>query len=276
MNYIEISIETPESELDARCDELCALGCSGVIIENENDFKNFLENNRQYWDYVDDELRRSYTGVSRLKCYITDDDEGAALLTLIRQRYAVTTRPVADSDWENNWRAYYKPIPVGERLLVVPEWESAEEDGRCVLRLDPGLMFGSGSHPTTKMCLAALQDYVPGARTVLDLGCGSGILGIGALVLGAESCVGCDIDPACTELSCENAQKAGVASLVSFGTRDALSLKLDAMHGVLFANPPYGERLLDRQTAEQIYTGSGRGEEKKAYVLNWLAEQKKD
>ena len=138
MNYIEISIETPESELDARCDELCALGCSGVIIENENDFKDFLENNRQYWDYVDDELRRSYTGVSRLKCYITDDDEGAALLTLIRQCYAVTTRPVADSDWENNWRAYYKPIPVGERLLVVPEWESAEEDGRCVLRLDPG------------------------------------------------------------------------------------------------------------------------------------------
>ncbi len=210
MNYIEISIETPESELDARCDELCALGCSGVIIENENDFKDFLENNRQYWDYVDDELRRSYTGVSRIKCYITDDDEGAALLTLIRHRYAVTTRPVADSDWENNWRAYYKPIPVGERLLVVPEWESAEEDGRCVLRLDPGLMFGSGSHPTTKMCLAALQDYVPGARTVLDLGCGSGILGIGALVLGAESCVGCDIDPKAPDVVMSNAALNGI------------------------------------------------------------------
>lgn len=212
MNYIEISIETPESELDARCDELCALGCSGVIIENENDFKDFLENNRQYWDYVDDELRRSYTGVSRLKCYITDDDEGAALLTLIRQRYAVTTRPVADSDWENNWRAYYKPIPVGERLLVVPEWESAEEDGRCVLRLDPGLMFGSGSHPTTKMCLAALQDYVPGARTVLDLGCGSGILGIGALVLGSDFCTACDIDPKAPDTVMENAALNGIGA----------------------------------------------------------------
>ena len=148
--------------------------------------------------------------MSRIKCYITDDDEGAALLTLIRHRYAVTNRPVADSDWENNWRAYYKPIPVGERLLVVPEWESAEEDGRCVLRLDPGLMFGSGSHPTTKMCLAALQDYVPGARTVLDLGCGSGILGIGALVLGAESCVGCDIDPKAPDVVMSNAALNGI------------------------------------------------------------------
>ena len=212
MKWLELHIDTQPCGIEPVSDLLVDCGVDGLVIDEEGDFESFLENNRQYWDYVDDELRRSYTGVSRIKCYITDDDEGAALLTLIRQRYAVTTRPVADSVWENNWRAYYKPIPVGERLLVVPEWESAEEDGRCVLRLDPGLMFGSGSHPTTKMCLAALQDYVPGARTVLDLGCGSGILGIGALVLGAESCVGCDIDPKAPDVVMSNAALNGIGS----------------------------------------------------------------
>lgn len=210
MDYIEICIETPEDKLEERCDELCALGCGGAIIENENDFSDFLENNRQYWDYVDDELRKSYKGVSRIKCYIEDNDDGRRLLSHIRERYEVTMRPVADSDWENNWRAYYKPIPVGERLLVVPEWESADDTGRCVLRLDPGLMFGSGSHPTTKMCLEALEAYAPSAECALDLGCGSGILGIGALVLGCKRAVGCDIDPKAPDVVMSNAALNGI------------------------------------------------------------------
>ena len=117
---------------------------------------------------------------------------------------------VEDSDWENNWREYYKPIEVGEKLVVVPEWEPIPEGGRVALRLDPGLIFGTGSHPTTRMCLAALENYVNQNTRVLDLGCGSGILGIGALVLGAGSCLGCDIDPKAPDVVMANAALNGI------------------------------------------------------------------
>ena len=117
---------------------------------------------------------------------------------------------VEDSDWENNWREYYKPIEVGKRLVVVPEWEEAPDDGRIPLRLDPGLIFGTGSHPTTRMCLAELENYVNPETEVLDLGCGSGILGIGALVLGAKRCLGCDIDPKAPDVVRSNAALNGI------------------------------------------------------------------
>ena len=196
MRWIEVCVDTPGGEIDARCEELAALGAGGFVIENEDDFREFLENNRQYWDYVDRELEESYSGVSRIKTYLADDADGRAILAAIRERYpSLGVSYVEDSDWENNWREYYKPIEVGERLVVVPEWEEPPQNGRIPLRLDPGLIFGTGSHPTTRMCLAALEGCAGPGKRVLDLGCGSGILGIGALLLGCGICVGCDIDP---------------------------------------------------------------------------------
>ena len=147
-----------------------------------------------------------HTGVSRLKFYLTDDEEGLAVLGKVRERHpTVTVSTVEDSDWENNWREFYKPIEVGERLVVVPEWEEIPKGGRLPLRLDPGLIFGTGSHATTRMCLQALEDYAAPGKRVLDLGCGSGILGIGALVLGCDSCLGCDIDPKAPDVAMDNA-----------------------------------------------------------------------
>lgn len=210
MDYIEVSIETPESELEKRSDELCALGISGLVIENENDFAGFLENNHQYWDYVDDELMQRYKGISRIKCYLEFNSEGEKLLCELKSRYTVETKHVSDSDWENNWKEYYKPIPIGKKLLVVPEWEDVGETDRRILRLDPGLMFGSGSHATTRMCLTALEDYAGVGKKALDLGCGSGILGIGALVLGCDSAVGCDIDPKAPDVVMSNASLGGI------------------------------------------------------------------
>lgn len=210
MRWIEVSIDTPEQEIDRRCEELSALGAEGFVIENEADFKNFLENNRQYWDYVDEELEQSYQGLSRIKLYLSDDEDGHRILEDIRRRFKAETAFVEDSDWENNWREYYKPIPVGERLLVVPEWEEADCGNRVPLRLDPGLIFGTGSHATTRMCLAALEKYVQPEKSFLDLGCGSGILGIGALVLGAKRCVGCDIDPKAPDVAMANAALNGI------------------------------------------------------------------
>ena len=213
MRYIEVTVNTPGEEIDARCQEMADMGAGGFVIENEEDFKDFLEQNHQYWDYVDDELENQFAGVSRIKCYLTDDEDGLAVLRRINAAYDdVTTSYVEDSDWENNWREYYKPIEVGEKLVVVPEWEEAPQDGRLPLRLDPGLIFGTGSHATTRMCLAALEKFSkPGVR-VLDLGCGSGILGIGALILGCDSCLGVDIDPKAPDVVMSNAALNGIGT----------------------------------------------------------------
>ena len=206
MRYWECILDTPAAEIDARCDELASLGVGGFVVENEEDFRDFLENNRQYWDYVDQELENRYAGLSRLKFYLTDDEDGLAVLRAVRARYeGVRVSVVEDSDWENNWREYYKPIEVGERRVVVPEWEALPSGGRLPLWLDPGLTFGTGSHATTRMCLQALEEYAAPGKRVLDLGCGSGILGIGALVLGCDSCLGCDIDPKSPDVAMSNA-----------------------------------------------------------------------
>lgn len=212
MQYKEIIIECAENEIDAVCERLTELGCGGFVIENESDFREFLENNRQYWDYVDESLEQSYTGVSRVKCYLEDNDEGEKLLESIRAFYEVTVNEVADSDWENNWKDYYKPIEIGNRLIVVPEWEEIDNPDRVALRLDPGLMFGTGSHATTRMCLEELENYAGEGKKVLDLGCGSGILGIGALVLGSKNCVGVDIDPKAPDIVMDNAALNGIGS----------------------------------------------------------------
>lgn len=213
MRYIEVCVDTPADEIERRCEEMTAMGAEGFVIENEADFQDFLENNHQYWDYVDDELESRFTGVSRIKCYLCDDEDGRAVLCRIRGAYGgVETSFVEDSDWENNWREYYKPIEVGEKLVVVPEWEDIPDDGRTALRLDPGLIFGTGSHATTRMCLAALEKYAGEGKTFLDLGCGSGILGIGALVLGSARCVGCDIDPKAPDVAASNAELNGIGS----------------------------------------------------------------
>ena len=212
MRWIEATIKTHSSEIDGLTARLTALGVDGLCIEDEADFRQFLENNRQYWDYVDEELNERFAGRSLVKFYLADDEEGRARLRALRDALPETVDAayIADEDWENNWREFYKPIPVGERLIVVPEWESPELEGRTALRLDPGLIFGSGSHATTKMCLAAIQDIDLAGKRVLDLGCGSGILGIGAMVLGCASVTGCDIDPKAPDVALSNARLNGI------------------------------------------------------------------
>ena len=212
MRWIEASVQTKSDEIDELCERLAALGVGGFVIEDETDFKDFLENNRQYWDYVDEELENKFAGASRIKFYLADDDGGKAVLTDIRRETGIEpdVAYIEDSDWENNWREYYKPLEIGEKLLIVPEWLSPDASGRIVLRLDPGLIFGTGSHATTRMCLCQVEKYAhPGVRA-LDLGCGSGILGIGALLCGCDYVAGCDVDPKAPDIACANAALNGI------------------------------------------------------------------
>ena len=207
MRWIEAVIQTSAKEIDSLCEQLAALGVDGISIEDETDFQSFLENNRKYWDYVDDALTQRFAGRSRVKFYLPDDEDGNAALKRIREALPLEIEVgyMEDEDWENGWKQYYEPIPVGKRLLVVPEWMEAEPDGRCILRLDPGIAFGTGSHATTRMCLAALEDYAGPGKRALDLGCGSGILGIAALLLGCDSVQGCDVDPKAPDAAVKNA-----------------------------------------------------------------------
>lgn len=212
MNWLEVTVNTAPERLDGLCSKLEDLGVEGLVIDDAGEYAEFLENNRQYWDYIDEALQEAIRDVCRVKFYLEDSAAGTAALEQITAALpgeAVSATQVRDEDWENNWKEFYKPMAVGERLLIVPEWETAPVGDRAVLRLDPGLIFGTGAHATTQMCLRALERRAAGAA-VLDLGCGSGILAIAALLLGAESAVGCDIDPKAPHVAMENAAMNGL------------------------------------------------------------------
>ena len=223
MNWLELHIDTNHAGLETVETLLSSLDIDGVVIDDEAEFQDFLENNHQYWDYVDEDLEQSMKGKSRVTFYLPADETGfakmgevrIALQALKEQRndcgsLLMTMDNLQDADWENNWKQYYKPMEIGQRLLVVPQWEQAEANGRVSLILDPGLTFGTGSHATTQLCLTALEEAVPGGEKVLDLGCGSGILSIAALKLGAASALAVDIDDKCLDVAYENAALNGI------------------------------------------------------------------
>ena len=213
--WLEVTLPVPAEKLDRVCDVLTGNGMTGLVVEEEGDFLRFLEQNRQYWDYVDEDLARRMKGASRVKFYVPDSDEGRRQLRQYLaglEEYEPQTVSLREEDWATSWQKYYQPIPVGKRIYIVPEWMrgQAVPDGRVPLYLNPGLTFGTGSHATTQLCLELLEDAVRPGDRVLDLGCGSGILAIAALGLGAESAVGVDIDPKAVDVAYENAAMNGV------------------------------------------------------------------
>ncbi len=225
MEWLEITVSTQPRRIDRVCEILEEAGADGLVIEDEAQYEEFLEENKKYWDYVDEEFAESIKGLCRVKFYTANDEDGKLLLETVRTllpEEQITDAVVRDEDWENNWKAYYKPIPIGERLLVVPEWEEVPEEGRVVLKLDPGLIFGTGSHATTQMCLKTIEKLPLEGKAVLDLGCGSGILAIAALLCGAESAVGCDIDPKAPDVVRENAALNGIGEELQVYAGDCL------------------------------------------------------
>lgn len=214
IKWLEVTLDTTREELDGLCARLTANGVTGFAIEDEEDFKSFLEQNHQYWDYVDDELLERMKGVCRVKFYVTDDADGkkqlAAWTAGIEQPY--TAAPLGDNDWAHSWQKYYQPMAVGEKLYIVPEWmrEDPVPAGKTPLYLNPGLTFGTGSHASTQLCLMGLEEYTVPGKPVLDLGCGSGILSIAALALGASHAAAVDIDPKAVDVAYENAAFNGI------------------------------------------------------------------
>ena len=213
--WLEVTLPVPADRLDGVCSVLTANGMTGLVVEEEGDFLRFLEQNRQYWDYVDEDLARRMKGASRVKFYVPDNQEGQEQLrrTLTGlEEYEPQIVSLREEDWATSWQKYYRPIQVGKRVYIVPDWMRGEPapQGRTPLYLNPGLTFGTGAHPTTQLCLELLEDVLRPGDKVLDLGCGSGILAIAALALGASRAVGVDIDPKAADVAFENAALNGI------------------------------------------------------------------
>ena len=207
MNWIEAKIKTEHTEIEELSLRLEEAGIQGLTLEDEKDFQSFLENNRKYWDYIDEEIQEKYKGVSQIKFYVIDNEEGTEKIRELEKNLnkKIETRTISDESW-NSWKENYKIIEIGETLQIVPYWIEPENKRKTTLRLDPGMAFGTGYHATTQMCLRVMESLELKDKLVLDIGFGSGILSIAAILFGAKKVVGCDIDPNAITAARENAK----------------------------------------------------------------------
>ena len=215
MAWLEITIDTAAEKINSVVTVLTAKGFADLVIEDQEEFETFLEENRAYWDYIDEELQENLKGLSRIKLYLEDTDKAGLdrLEKCVAElKLAMTAAPLPEVDWEESWKDNYPPQEVGEKIVVLPYWRSDEETDRLKVILDPGLTFGTGAHPSTQMVMEKMEEVVKPGFRCLDLGSGSGILSIAALRLGAASAIGMDIDPKAEDIARENAAYNGFAT----------------------------------------------------------------
>ena len=212
MAWLEITIDTAAEKMNSVVTVLTARGFSDLVIEDQTEFETFLEENKAYWDYIDEAFQEKLQGLSRVKLYLEDTDKsGMERLekAVAELRLSMTVSPLAETDWEESWKDNYPPQEVGEKIIVLPCWLADQETDRVKVILDPGLTFGTGAHPSTQMVMEKMEEIVKPGFRCLDLGSGSGILSIAALRLGAASAVGIDIDPKAEDIARENAAYNG-------------------------------------------------------------------
>ena len=215
MAWLEITVNTASKDVEDVAARLTARGYADLVIEDQAEYESFLEENRAYWDYIDDEFQKKLEGLSRIKLYLEGSDEaGLARLrdTVAELGLTMEAKPLPETDWEESWKDNYPPQEIGERIVVLPYWLAEEPTDRLKVILDPGLTFGTGAHPSTQMVMEVMENVVKPGFHCLDLGSGSGILSIAALRLGAETAVGIDIDPKAEDIARENAAYNGFAA----------------------------------------------------------------
>lgn len=224
MEWIEVFVAVSQTGLEPIAGLLYECGLTGLMISDEADFQEFLDAPNRDWDYVADELveekQKLETGIT---FFLRDNLYGKEQLAQIKSALAVikeqekeldlgslemTMKNVQEEDWANNWKKYFKPFPVGEKIMIKPSWEEliAPTD-KVILKIDPGHIFGTGTHETTQLCMELIETYLKKDDMVLDIGCGSGILSIASLLLKAKEADAVDIDPNAMEIAYENSDR---------------------------------------------------------------------
>lgn len=252
MNWTEVKIYTTTAGIDPLTGSMLDLGLQGFMIEDAQDFDEFLHDTTPHWDYVDQAVMEKMKDCETcVTIYVADNPQGMEELMQVRQilarlkaqdpdgkygRLELEMKDVDEEDWSNAWKKYYHPVQVGEHLVVCPSWEAYDrQPDDVVLTLNPGMAFGTGTHETTSLCLETLDSMVKGGERVLDIGTGSGILAIAALKLGAAEAEGVDIDPMCVRTAGENAERNGVAEHFTVLVGD-LSDKASGKYNIITAN----------------------------------------
>ncbi len=258
MEWTEVNIYTTTQGIELLCSKLTDIGIKGFSIKDSEDFKEFLENKNGQWDYIDDDLMGLSECETCITVYIPSNGQGAEMLLAIKSmlaemknadteniygRLEAEMTRIREEDWANNWKQYFKPFKVGEKLVIKPSWEEYDNsDGRIILEIDPASSFGTGKHHTTRLCLEVLEKYLKKGDKLLDMGCGSGILSIGAMLLGAGSAVAVDIEENAAATARENAVKNNIPTdlyRTYFGnilTDEKLADEIDDRYDMIMAN----------------------------------------
>ncbi len=206
MKYIEMTINTSKDKKDIIEGILFDYGIY-TTEEISSDIVDELDQDEKDWDFIDYPLLNSNEDIFALRVYPENMEDANNLKAELSEKKLgqCLVEEKDDEDWANNWKKYYKPLEIGEKLAIVPEWEDYDDDNRVVIKINPGMAFGTGTHESTYMCLELLERYVNKDDDIFDIGCGSGILAIAGLKLGAKKALAVDIDDKCIDASHENA-----------------------------------------------------------------------
>lgn len=258
MDWIEVNIYTTTEGIEIVCAKLMDIGVKGFAIKDAEDFKEFLENKNGQWDYIDDDLMGLSECETCITVYLPKNEQGTEMFidtkNMLKElknsdtdgiygRLEAKTNEINEEDWANNWKQYFKPVKIGEKLLIKPSWEEySADDDRIILEIDPASSFGTGQHHTTRLCLELLEKCISKGDKILDMGCGSGILSIGAILLGAADAVAVDIEENAAKTALENAGKNNIPQEkyhTYFGnilTDEKLADEIDGKYDVITAN----------------------------------------
>lgn len=242
-NWTEIAITVDTKDIDIAGNIANMVVPYGIYIEDYSDLEGEVME-IAHIDLIEEELLKADRTKGIIHVYINPHENPLEAVSYIKERldnqqisYEIKIADCATEDWVNNWKQYFHPMPIGSKLLIRPTWEDEyDAGGRKVLHIEPGLAFGTGSHPTTKLCLETLEKYIDEKSTVLDIGCGSGILSIASLLLGAQSAFGVDIDSLAVKTALANAAENGFDNSKFNVVQGNLSDKVTGKFNVVVAN----------------------------------------
>ncbi len=223
--WTQFKVTVPLEQLD-QTSAVMSMVSNYLQIEDYSD----IDLKTCYGDLIDESILNADKTVASVSVYLPEGAGTADTLSFLRGRFdelaidaKITVSGVNEEDWANAWKAYYKPIEIGEKIVIVPAWERyTAPEGKIEVRMDPGMAFGTGSHETTRLVIGLLEKYIAGGERVLDVGCGSGILAICAARLGAKECRAYDIDSVAVKVARENIKDAGLEGCVSCDVSDLL------------------------------------------------------